>query len=151
MATNKTLNPTGVTIAIPAMADKPDASVFSNCIDKEADAINTLNSNFTTPIKLNPSVVNNNITIVEDNSYLIGKMAFVAIRMTVTGDIPTNSVFIEGFPLLKGSSLGSGSSAMGVSSNKKRFSMSANGQLMTAEILTASDGMIVLNCAYVIA
>ena len=46
MATNKTLNPTGVTIAIPAMADKPDASVFSNCIDKEADAINTLNRNF---------------------------------------------------------------------------------------------------------
>ncbi len=77
-------------------------------------------------------------------------MAFVAIRMTVTGDIPTNSVFIEGFPLLKGSSLGSGSSAMGVSSNKKRFSMSANGQLMTAEALTASDGMVVLNCAYVI-
>ena len=44
MATNKTLTPTNVTIAIPAMADKPDASVFSNCIDKEADAINTLNS-----------------------------------------------------------------------------------------------------------
>lgn len=51
MATNKTLNPTGVTIAIPAMADKPDASVFSNCIDKEADAINTLNSNKTQILK----------------------------------------------------------------------------------------------------
>lgn len=44
MATNKTLSPTNVTIAIPAMDDAPDASVFSNCIDKEADAINTLNS-----------------------------------------------------------------------------------------------------------
>lgn len=45
MATNKTLSPTNVTIAIPAMSDKPDASVFSNCIDKTADAVNTLNSN----------------------------------------------------------------------------------------------------------
>ena len=45
MATNKTLTPTNVTIAIPAMADKPDASVLSNCVDKEADAINALNSN----------------------------------------------------------------------------------------------------------
>ena len=44
MATSKTLAPTNVTISIPAMADQPDASVFSNCIDKEADAINTLNS-----------------------------------------------------------------------------------------------------------
>ena len=44
MATNKTLAPTNVTIAIPAMTDTPDAAVFSNCIDKEADAINTLNS-----------------------------------------------------------------------------------------------------------
>ncbi len=44
MATSKTLQPTNVTIQIPAMTDQPDASVFSNCIDKEADAINELNS-----------------------------------------------------------------------------------------------------------
>lgn len=44
MATSKTLTPTNETISIPAMTDQPDASVFSNCIDKEADAINTLNS-----------------------------------------------------------------------------------------------------------
>lgn len=44
MATSKTLAPTNVTISIPAMTDQPDASVFSNCVDKEADAINTLNS-----------------------------------------------------------------------------------------------------------
>ena len=42
MATSKTLAPTNVTINIPALADQPDASVFSNCIDKEADAINDL-------------------------------------------------------------------------------------------------------------
>lgn len=44
MATSKTLAPTNVTIQIPAMTDAPDASVFSNCVDKEADAINALNS-----------------------------------------------------------------------------------------------------------
>lgn len=42
MASSKTLTPTNVTISIPAMTDRPDASVFSNCVDKEADAINTL-------------------------------------------------------------------------------------------------------------
>lgn len=47
MATSKTLAPTNVTISIPAMADAPDASVFSNCVDKEADAINALNSQLT--------------------------------------------------------------------------------------------------------
>lgn len=44
MAVSKTLTPTNVTISIPAMTDQPDASVFSNCVDKEADAINALNS-----------------------------------------------------------------------------------------------------------
>ena len=44
MATSKTLAPTNGTISIPAVADAPDASVFSNCVDKEADAINALNS-----------------------------------------------------------------------------------------------------------
>lgn len=48
MATSKTLAPTNVTISIPAMTDVPDASVFSNCVDKEADAINTLNSQLET-------------------------------------------------------------------------------------------------------
>ena len=44
MATNKTLAPTNVTISIPAMTDAPNASVLANCADKEADAINALNS-----------------------------------------------------------------------------------------------------------
>ena len=44
MATSKTLAPTNVTISIPAMTDQPNASVLANCADKEADAINALNS-----------------------------------------------------------------------------------------------------------
>ena len=51
MATSKTLAPTNVTISIPAMTDQPDASVFSNCVDKEADAINALNSNINNIVK----------------------------------------------------------------------------------------------------
>ena len=42
MATTKTLTPTNVTISIPEFTDQPDQRVNSNCIDKEADAINTL-------------------------------------------------------------------------------------------------------------
>lgn len=44
MASSKTLTPTNVTISIPAMTDVPDASVFSNCVDKEADAVNAINA-----------------------------------------------------------------------------------------------------------
>jgi len=44
MATSKTLTPTNVTIQIPEFTDQPDQRVNSNCIDKEADAINSLNT-----------------------------------------------------------------------------------------------------------
>lgn len=47
MATSKTLTPTNVTIQIPEFTDQPDQRVNSNCIDKEADAINALNSKTT--------------------------------------------------------------------------------------------------------
>ena len=42
MATSKLLKPTNVTISIPEFTDQPDQRVNSNCIDKSADAINTL-------------------------------------------------------------------------------------------------------------
>lgn len=42
MATSKTIKPTNVSISIPAMTDVPDASVFSNCVDKLVDGVNTL-------------------------------------------------------------------------------------------------------------
>ena len=50
MATSKTLTPTNVTIQIPAFADKPDQRVNSNCIDKEADAINALSDQIATAV-----------------------------------------------------------------------------------------------------
>lgn len=45
MATSKTLTPTNQTIAVPALTDSPDISVPADAIDKEADAINALDSN----------------------------------------------------------------------------------------------------------
>ena len=51
MATNKTIQPTNVTVQIPAMADVPDASVFSNAIDKSIDGINAINSQIATRAK----------------------------------------------------------------------------------------------------
>ena len=59
MATSKTLAPTNVTISIPAMTDQPDASVFSNCVDKEADAINALNSQMTNYLKSGTNNIGN--------------------------------------------------------------------------------------------
>lgn len=50
MATSKTLTPTNVTIQIPEFTDQPDQRVNSNCIDKEADAINALNSKIPNPV-----------------------------------------------------------------------------------------------------
>ena len=47
MATSKLLKPTNVTISIPEFTDQPDQRVNSNCIDKEADAINTLSEQIT--------------------------------------------------------------------------------------------------------
>lgn len=54
MATSKLLKPTNVTISIPEFTDQPDQRVNSNCIDKEADAINSLSEHkaeFNTTIK----------------------------------------------------------------------------------------------------
>ena len=56
MATSKTLQPTNVTIQIPAFTDKPDQRVNSNCIDKEADAINALSEQIATLFKWVPAV-----------------------------------------------------------------------------------------------
>lgn len=64
MATSKTLTPTNVTISIPEFTDQPDQRVNSNCIDKEADAINALSAKFTdTPAvtDLNNATANNTI------------------------------------------------------------------------------------------
>ena len=114
MATNKTLNPTGVTIAIPAMADKPDASVFSNCIDKEADAINTLNSNIPKikSVYFNTSTADQTIKIVtngivalfifgiyRDNGADKTREGYGLIKIYNNTPIFTRKVGLEGYTL----------------------------------------------------
>ena len=59
MATNKTLTPTNVTISIPAIGDLPDASVFSNCVDKSADAVNAVFSSLAGLAKNQAEGINN--------------------------------------------------------------------------------------------
>ena len=45
MATNKTIDPTNETVQVPAMTDKPNQAMNSNCLDKIIDGVNALNSN----------------------------------------------------------------------------------------------------------
>ena len=76
MATSKTLAPTNVTISIPAMTDQPNASVLANCADKEADAINALNSQIDSKIGVIDSVTiagggNTSFTLPSDGVYLM--------------------------------------------------------------------------------
>lgn len=106
MATSKTLAPTNVTISIPAMTDQPDASVFSNCVDKEADAINALNSQLgNTPTKIAQSVTANStyeLDILDNHSYLITHMTS-SDESTRAILISRRSTYVRLFELAKGS------------------------------------------------
>lgn len=101
MATSKTLAPTNVTISIPAMTDQPDASVFSNCVDKEADAINALNSKLTTVVD-NSLTPGTGITIVMQRKLKIGKMVTYNLAITTTEQIQTGTPLVSGFELHNG-------------------------------------------------
>ena len=79
MATSKTLAPTNVTISIPAMTDAPNASVISNCLDKEADAINALNSQIT---NLDNKTAEKTITKESQSSDTTLKFTFTGNRYT---------------------------------------------------------------------
>ena len=72
MATSKTLAPTNVTISIPAMTDAPNASVLANCADKEADAINALNSQINGYTTMASSTDLN--TLTTNANYMVGNM-----------------------------------------------------------------------------
>ena len=85
MATSKTLAPTNVTISIPAMTDQPNASVLANCADKEADAINALNSQLTTK--------NGTVTAAQSGS----SVANFAVRQS--GNVVTVNGYISGLTI----------------------------------------------------
>lgn len=100
MATSKTLTPTNVTISIPEMTDSPDASVFSNCVDKEADAINSLNS------KIDKKAIDivttgltfTNCSLVSGGICRVANMVIIEMRVKITGSVPQWSNFVGGLP-----------------------------------------------------
>ena len=98
MATSKTLTPTNVTIQIPAFADKPDQRANSNCIDKEADAINALSDHIATKVYDLVSgsitrVISGNVVMVNFNNASLSADG-IDIGVTVA-----SSVFYATMPL----------------------------------------------------
>ena len=87
MATSKTLAPTNVTISIPAMTDQPNASVLANCADKEADAINALNSQKATLVQK---------TIEAGSSVSITFSAYATYAIFFCGYVETSRGLIVG-------------------------------------------------------
>lgn len=88
MATSKTLTPTNVTIQIPEFTDQPDQRVNSNCIDKEADAINALNTQLQNLIKVASYTLTEQITIGAHSSKDFGLDTF---------GIPSSASILGGF------------------------------------------------------
>lgn len=100
MATSKTLTPTNVTIQIPAFTDQPDQRVNSNCIDKEADAINALNSKIADlpKFKLVEKTINfNNSDSVSISNFASGINVDKTKIYTVSGIIKSANIGITMF------------------------------------------------------
>ena len=97
MATSKTLAPTNVTISIPEMTDAPNASVLANCADKEADAINALNSQISTPTEVTLTA-GSGITVPTGGikCHKVGRVCFVTFN-GLTFD-STGNFTISGLP-----------------------------------------------------
>lgn len=114
MATSKTLTPTNVTIQIPAFTEKPDQRVNSNCIDKEADAINALSDQIGNLRHLAPKSIVTGISIANNDTFAIGSVVVCNIRFATTQAINANNV-IMALPAPRNSnSSGASSSLVGV-------------------------------------
>jgi len=105
MAT-KTLKPTNVTISIPEFTDQPDQRVNSNCIDKEADAINALSEQMGNAFEFTQlfggvlNTVDGEVTLIEDGTHfqflLLGFMTNSEHKfMLVPNTCVTNKEYIE--------------------------------------------------------
>ena len=110
MATTKTLRPTNVTISIPEFTDQPDQRVNSNCIDKEADAINSLSEQIGTLTPTSVTVTKESIvtssaqsitavksghivTVIFNNATLGQNISTDTTIATISGAKPTNQMF----------------------------------------------------------
>lgn len=98
MATSKTLTPTNVTIQIPEFTDQPDQRVNSNCLDKEADAINALNTqiaNVSDGTTFSLSSANTSLTIIETYCKSFGKLKYVYVKFQTSATITSWSHLIN--------------------------------------------------------
>lgn len=111
---------------------------------------NTLNTKITTRTPLSCVVAGNApVTIEKNNSYRFLGLAIINLRIRVTGPFSESQIIINGFPEQYGASLGTGSSAITIASNKKHFSMDEYGQIIAVDAIAASDGAITLSGVYV--
>ena len=105
MATStKTLTPTNQTITIPDMTERPNVSLLTDGIGKEADAINALNSNFGSLQTYTPTIASSSTGFAADNisfSYVrVGKLLFINGRFNISnvGSSPTVNGFTISLP-----------------------------------------------------
>ena len=124
----------------------------TNITATSAGAELTTLKNGLSPVKINPVIepaASSVITLVDNTTYRVGRMVFISMRIQVSGSYGQANVMMSGFPPIYGTTLSTGQNAVAVASNKKRFGLSATGQLTPSENLEASDGAIVLNAAYI--
>lgn len=96
MATSKTLTPTNVTIQIPDFTEKPDQRVNSNCIDKEADAINALNTNITSFSQAIDTVTIGGSYFTIDKSIIVRCGKVVIVSLDAIASKPYNANVVIG-------------------------------------------------------
>ena len=128
MATSKTLKPTNVTISIPAMSDRPNQSVNSNCIDKLADAVNNLQDNTT---KRNNTGWGTTITAKVQGALaliLINNYVLVQLWIPSTNDISV-LVMAEGTTFKKTGA--NGSVTFGQTSEGTNYTITRDGENVT--------------------
>lgn len=138
MATSKTLTPTNVTISIPAMTDSPDASVFSNCVDKEADAINALNSNINSHSNYASSIVTDDVTINNANKKTLDDFVVFYFDFETTSAKSAMDNVMHGLPYAINSAP-YGATALGHTPDREpttyRFSITGDGYLKTLDAI----------------
>lgn len=108
MATSKTLTPTNVTIQIPEFTDQPDQRVNSNCLDKEADAINALNTQINPSSFSTSGLTFSSCTFSRGGYVIVGTLVIVNIEFKTSASIAQYADMVTGLPKAKVNGTGTG-------------------------------------------
>lgn len=157
MASSKTLTPTNVTISIPAMTDVPDASVFSNCVDKEADAINALNSNLNTVSSSTVTINTTNVNSVNENivercgKLVILRMQFNFKTMPTVGTAVNIGTIPSGYcPKNSLETYGLGAGSAWKETDLASINIGTNGEISVTQRRTAQNNWVKFYIPYFI-